>query len=330
MPVIETPVSLPKNPIPLVQLRDIHKTFRLGKQELLALKSINLEASKGETIGIAGESGCGKSTLGKLALGLDQPSKGNVYFEGSDIFQLMHKDSLSLRRKMQVVFQDPYSSLNPRMTIESIIGEGIDIHRLASGTARQDKIIHLLEQVSLSTEALHRYPHQFSGGQRQRIAIARALAVDPLFMVCDEPLSALDACTQRQVLELLIKLKAERQLTYFFISHDLHAMRQLADTIAVMYLGNIVEKGPTAPIFSSPQHPYTQALMGAIPAPFSNKKQEKLKILVRGEPPSPLFPPLGCPFHPRCPKALPQCRTQTPPLEVKSCGHLVACHAVSK
>lgn len=247
---------------PLLQFKNITKIYRKSGHQVIALNEINLEIKEGETLGVVGESGSGKSTLGKIALNLEIPSKGAVHYGHQHLGAISKSEMLKLRRHMQMIFQDPYASLNPRMNIEQIIGEGIDIHQLAIGNKRREIIAHLLEQVHLDLSSLQRYPHEFSGGQRQRIGIARALAVDPSFIVCDEPLSALDACTQRQVMELLIDLKKKRGLTYLFISHDLNAVRAISDTIAVMYQGSIVEIAPKAELFNSPQHPYTSALLG--------------------------------------------------------------------
>ncbi len=325
----DTPITPPP---PLLKLERIHKTFPYGKKLLHALHDINLTLLKGETLGLAGESGCGKSTLGKVALGLEAPTSGRLSFEGQELSSLSGSARRALRCKLQLVFQDPYGSLNPRLTIEQIIGEGIDIHRLAEGDARRHKILSLLTAMGLEAAMLPRYPHEFSGGQRQRIAIARALAVDPQLLVCDEPLSALDACTQSQVMALLLQLKEERKLTYLFISHDLHAMRRIADTIAVMYLGHIVEMAPTQRLFTAPKHPYTQALLSSIPIPDPVLEKKRSRLILQGELPSPLQPPSGCPFHPRCPKAMPICRQQKPELVAISSSspkHLAACHFVA-
>jgi len=314
------------NDSPLIVAKNVSKTFIYKKTRLFAVDNVSLVINKGETLGLVGESGCGKSTLGKLLINLEIPSSGSIIFEGRDINTLNSNEMRLLRRKMQVIFQDPYASLDPRMTIEEIVGEGIDIHKLAKGAARQEIISSLLQQIGLDPSFIHRYPHEFSGGQRQRIGIARALAVDPSFIVCDEPLSALDVCTQQQVMQLLLDLKSQRKLTYLFISHDLNATRVISDHIAVMYLGKIVEKATTKDLFSNPKHPYTQALLSASSAndPFAKKKSSR--IILKGELPSPLAPPSGCPFHPRCPIAQAICKTTPPPLIQISSSHSAACH----
>lgn len=310
----------------LLQFNHVTKTYRSGRKFLTALNDISFSINEGESIGIVGESGSGKSTLGKIALNLEAPNQGSVRFNDQLLSSIPHAEMLHLRRHMQMIFQDPYSSLNPRMTVEQIIGEGIDIHQLAKGKQRQEIIRHLLQQVNLDAEFLFRYPHEFSGGQRQRIAIARALATDPSFVVCDEPLSALDACTQQQVMRLLLDLKQRRNLTYLFISHDLNAVKMIADTTAVMYLGAIMEKAPTARLFTSPAHPYTQALLSAIPTIDPTIEKKRPRQILAGATPSPLAPPKGCPFHPRCPKALPVCAHTPPPMRLISENHSAACH----
>lgn len=252
--------------VPIVELKEIFKTYSLGKKKVLALKDINLTVNRGEIIGIIGESGSGKSTLGRIILQLERQCSGSVYFDGRDISRLSQKDMQPLRHKMQMIFQDPFASLNPRMTIEKIIGEGIDIHRLAKGHERRDRIEQLTIEVGLDVDMLKRYPHEFSGGQRQRIGIARALAIHPELIVCDEPLSALDIRTQRHIMELLQKLKITKNLTYVFISHDLHAVKNIADRVAVMYCGKVVEYGVSQQIFDCPAHDYTKALIAATPS----------------------------------------------------------------
>lgn len=312
--------------IPLIKLRNISKFYSLGKKKLCALNDISLEIAAGTTLGVVGESGCGKSTMGRVILKLEEASKGEIFFRQKPISSLSSKQMQPLRRSMQMIFQDPYSSLNPRFTIEKIIGEGLEIHKLASGEAKRKIITQLISDVGLDPQILHRYPHEFSGGQKQRIGIARALAVDPQFIVCDEPLSALDTCTQKQVMELLLRFKRERQLTYIFISHDLHAVRLIADRVGVMYLGHLVELAPVERIYSLPLHPYTQALIEAIPIADPVKERSRKRLMIFGEAPSPLNPPPGCPFHPRCPRAMPLCSRIAPVLRESQPGHMVACH----
>lgn len=312
----------------VIKLEKVSKFFHYGKKKLWALNEISFEIFKGTTLGVVGESGCGKSTLGKVILKLEEATAGNIYFQGHSIKNLSSKQMQPLRRKMQMIFQDPYSSLNPRFTVEQIVSEGLDIHRLAYGAEKKAIVENLITSVGLESQALKRYPHEFSGGQKQRIGIARALALDPTLLVCDEPLSALDACTQKQVMELLLKLKKERQLTYVFISHDLHAVKMIADKIAVMYLGYIVELISANQLFSSPLHPYTQGLIHAVPEPDPIKEKAKKGLTIYGEPPSPLNPPQGCPFHPRCPFVMAICKEIAPKLQERSCGSFVACHAV--
>lgn len=311
----------------IVKLEKVSKTFRCGKKMLHALHDISLTIAEGTTLGVVGESGSGKSTLGRLILKLDDASSGAIYFDNLLINPLSAKQLQPLRREMQMVFQDPYSSLNPQMTVEQIIGEGLTIHRLAAGAAKREIIVRLVKDVGLDPHILSRYPHEFSGGQKQRIAIARALAVAPRLLVCDEPLSALDTCTHSQVMSLFLRLKEERRLTYVFISHDLHAVKKISDRIAVMYLGHLVELAPAKKLFAQPAHPYTEALLDAMPAADPIVERSRKRLLIKGEPPSPLSPPQGCPFHPRCPKAMPICQQRLPHLQEHAPGHFVACHA---
>ncbi len=311
---------------PLLELSKISKIFTRGRQYLYALDSIDLIIDTNKVVGLVGESGCGKSTLAKVIIQLEPPSSGELFFQGHNSKKFSKTQKRALSKQIQMVFQDPYSSLNPRMSIEDIVGEGIDIHGLAEGEERKAKILTLLNEMELPEDTLHRYPNEFSGGQRQRINIARALAVDPLLVVCDEPLSALDSCTQRKVMKLLIDLKNQRQLAYLFISHDLNAVRAIADTVIVMYLGKIIEKAPTARLFAVPAHPYTKALISAIPIADPEKEKQRSRLRIIGDPPSPLNPPPGCPFHPRCPEALPICSQRAPLMRRISEGHTVACH----
>lgn len=311
---------------PLVAIRHLYKHYRLGKKSLNALNDISLSIDQGRTLGLVGESGSGKSTLGKCLLRLVDPTSGSIFFNGKDITTLSQNEFRPLRRKMQMIFQDPYSSLNPKMTIESIIGEGLEIFGDESRSSKREKIERLLTQVGLDTSMLSRYPHEFSGGQRQRIGIARSLALEPQFIVCDEPISSLDPFTQEQILQLLQKLKRECNLTYLLISHDLTAVRSLSDRVAVMYMGRIVEEAPTEKLFSNPLHPYTKALLAAIPVPDPKIEKNRSKIILQGDIPSPFNMIKGCPFYSRCPKALPICQIEPPPT-IKACSsHIVSCH----
>jgi len=314
--------------IPLIKLTHISKIFSFGKQKLQALHDVSLEIKRGEALGVVGESGCGKSTLGKIALKLETANSGEIFFQNKSIQSYSNKQMQPLRQQMQMIFQDPSSSLNPKFKIEQIIGEGLSIHKLAYGIARKEIIVKLLEEVGLNSEAMQKYPHEFSGGQKQRIGIARALAVNPCFVVCDEPLSALDVCTQKQVLGVLQRFKIERQLSYLFISHDLHAVKDISDKVAVMYLGHLVELAPTARLYSSPLHPYTEALMDAIPLADPVRERSRKRLIIYGEAPSSFTPPTGCPFHSRCPKATKECKEIKPKLREVFPGHYVSCHAV--
>ena len=298
--------------------------------DVRAVDGVNLTVKEGETLGLVGDSGCGKSTLGRNIMRLEEPTEGHVFFEGKDIATASKAELFRLRREIQVIFQDPYSSLNPRMTVGEIVREPLLVHKLGTKAEQIEKVRALLETVGLTGEMLERYPHEFSGGQRQRIGIARALALDPKLVIADEPVSALDVSVRSQVLNLMVRLQRERNLTYIFISHDLSVVEHVSDSIAIMYLGRIVETGPAERIFDKPAHPYTRALIAAIPVP--DPKQRRDVVPVRGETPSAISPPPGCPFHPRCPFAIPACRTIVPPLEPLAAsnpnfhpGHLAAC-----
>lgn len=309
----------------LIEVKDLKKYFNVGKKAVLkAVDGVNFKIYKGETLGLVGESGCGKTTCGKTVMGLYEATGGQVIFDGVDIHSLHKKEKKEFTKRAQIIFQDPYSSLNPRMTVEDIIGEGIDIHGLYKGEERRQRIHQLLEMVGLNKEHALRFPHEFSGGQRQRICIARALALNPEFVVCDEPVSALDVSVQAQIINLLKELQEKRNLTYLFISHDLSVVEHISDTIGVMYLGGLVETGTTADIFANPLHPYTEALFSAIPMPDPDLKRNR--IILEGNIPSPANPPKGCKFHTRCRKCMEICKNQVPEVKDMGNGHKVRCH----
>jgi len=315
---------------PLLALRGLSKSFGVGRAglgkrlRLVAVDDVSLELEAGETVGLVGESGCGKSTLARLALRLVEPDAGEIRFEGQDLRALGRRELRAMRRKLQIVFQDPFASLNPRMTVGETIGEGLRVHRLATGAALEKRVAELLEIVGLAPDHAARYPHEFSGGQRQRIGIARALALEPRLIVADEPVSSLDVSIQAQILNLLLELQRRFGLTYLFISHDLRVVRHLSRRVAVMYLGRIVESAPADRLYERPQHPYTEALLSAVPVPEPGARRQR--IVLRGDVPSPIAPPPGCPFHPRCPKAIERCSIERPALREVAPGHLSACH----
>ena len=333
---------------PLVELREVSKHFAAKiawpKAEVAphmrawraltrmnatvrAVEEVSLEILPGETLGLVGESGCGKSTLGRTVLRLLDPTRGKVVFDGRDISRMNQAELRPLRRRMQMIFQDPYASLNPRMTVGATVGEPMDIHGLArTRRERDERVAELLARVGLRADAAQRYPHEFSGGQRQRIGIARALAVQPAFIVCDEPISALDVSIQAQIVNLLQDLQAADKLTYLFISHDLKIVQHICDRVAVMYLGRVVELASARTLYREPRHPYTQALLSAVPVPDPARKKQR--IILQGDVPSPLKPPPGCPFHPRCPvKDKPEaCFTEVPKLRTLGNGSQAACH----
>jgi oligopeptide transport system ATP-binding protein len=313
---------------PLLEVNDLRKFFNLGKGNILkAVNEISFSIGRGETVGVVGESGCGKSTAGRTILRLYEPTSGGVTFEGKDIYKLRGTELKALRRNMQMIFQDPYASLNPRMTVTDIIGEALDIHKLAGSKAeRKRKVEGLLDLVNLNPEHATRYPHEFSGGQRQRIGIARALAVDPKFIIADEPISALDVSIQAQVVNLMQELQRKMGLTYLFIAHDLSMVKHISDRVAVMYLGKIVELAESGELYDDPRHPYTRALLSAIPIPDPQVEATRERIVLKGDLPSPINPPKGCQFHTRCPLATDKCKTDEPKLAEVSKGHFAACH----
>ncbi|MGG7176245.1 ABC transporter ATP-binding protein [Clostridium paraputrificum] len=303
-----------------------NKGLFASKSYVKALDNVSFTINKGETLGLVGESGCGKTTTGRTILKLYEPTSGEIIFQGQDITKLSEKEMVPLRRRMQMIFQDPYASLNPRMTVGDIIGEAIDIHGLHKGEAREKRIRYLLDKVGLNGSHINRYAHEFSGGQRQRIGIARALAVEPDLIVCDEPISALDVSIQAQVINMLEELQEELGLTYLFIAHDLSMVKHISTHIGVMYLGKLVEKGLSNDVYSEPKHPYTQALLSAVPIPDPKIAKSNKRILLEGDIPSPIDPPPGCRFKGRCKYAKPICGEQDPEMKEVEPGHFVACH----
>jgi oligopeptide transport system ATP-binding protein len=323
-----------KEPKVLMRVRGLKKYFPITQGILIqreigavkAVDDVSFDIYHGETLGLVGESGCGKTTTGRTILQLYKPTAGEVIYDGKDLVQAKKEELRGMRQKLQMIFQDPFASLNSRWTIARIIGEPLRVHKLAKGTAQQERVKELLDLVQLNPSHLNRYPHEFSGGQRQRIGIARALASNPDFIVCDEPISALDVSIQAQVVNLLEDLQDQLGLTYLFIAHDLSMVRHICNRVAVMYLGVIVELAGRDDLYNAPQHPYTQALLSAIPIPNPHITRARKRIILEGDPPSPANQPVGCRFHPRCSLAKEHCRTETPVWREIKPNHWVACH----
>lgn len=313
---------MPNSARPLLSVRNLRTYFKTAQGLLRAVDDVSFDIQPGETVGLVGESGCGKSTLGRTLLRLEQPTAGHIAFDGLDIAHLNGRALRSYRQQLQMVFQDPFASLNPRQTIGTILSTPLLVHGVKDASERQRRVRSLLSQVGLSADTSQRYPHEFSGGQRQRIGIARALILNPKLIICDEPVSALDLSIQAQILNLLTDMKQKLDLAYLFISHDLSVVQYFADRVLVMYLGRVVESANRQQIWNSPLHPYTRALIDAVPDPH----RPRYATLMHGDLPSPLHPPQGCAFHPRCPKATLRCRELQPALQTYETGHQVACH----
>lgn len=323
------------NNTPLLKVEHLHKEFPTGsgfmggkfsKKVVSAVNDLSFEIRAGETFGLVGESGCGKSTTGRAIMHLDPPTSGKVYFEGRDISKMNKKELKAMRREMQFIFQDPYASLNPRMTIGEIISEPMVIHGIGTPEERVERVRELLDVVGLNPEHINRYPHEFSGGQRQRVGIARSFILRPKLIICDEPVSALDVSIQAQVLNLLKDLQKQYGTAYLFIAHDLSVVQHISDRVAVMYLGKMVELSDWKSLYAEPNHPYTQALLSAVPIPDPDVQQNRKRIILAGDPPSPIDPPSGCRFHTRCPIAQAKCSEEAPEFREIGEGHFCACH----
>jgi len=317
---------------PLLAIRDlkVHFALRAGRKGVVkAVDGVTIDIYRGETLGLVGESGCGKSTLGRAILRLTEPTSGQVLYRNQDLAHLSKREMREHRRHLQIIFQDPYASLNPRMTVGQIVGEPLETFKLAKGREAEQRVQQLLETVGLSKRFIKRFPHEFSGGQRQRIGIARALAVDPDFIVADEPISALDVSIQAQIMNLLEKLQREKNLTYLFISHDLRAIRHVSNRVAVMYLGKLVEIADAKTIYADPLMPYTKALISAVPVPDPKVEAKRQRIVLEGDVPSPINPPRGCRFHTRCPYVIEACKQIVPPLVEVKPAHFAACIRIS-
>lgn len=314
----------------LLKVTSLTKHFNIGKDKVVrAVDDVSFTIHRGETLGLVGESGCGKTTCGRTLLHLYNPTSGTVDFDGKPVGNASKREQLAFKRRAQTIFQDPYSALDPRMTIGEIVAEGLEVHHRGKKRSERNALVtDLLLQIGLTSDYAGRFPHELSGGQRQRVGIARALAVSPDFIVCDEPISALDVSIQAQIVNLLIKLQAERGLTYLFISHDLSMVKHISDRVGVMYLGNIVELAESNELFENALHPYTKALISAIPTADPDFEAERKRIPIEGEVPSPINPPSGCKFHTRCPLAGDKCKSDAPIFEEKQPGHFVACHHV--
>ncbi len=314
---------------PLIEVNHLRKEFLIRGKKLIAIRDISFTIASGETLGLVGESGCGKSTTGRCLLRLEEATSGEVLYQKKNLLSLTRKELFTFRRNAQIIFQDPYSSLNPRMTAGDIIAEPLRIHRIMDAPSTQRYLEKLMDLVGLSKSALGRFPHEFSGGQRQRIGIARAIALKPHFLVCDEPISALDVSVQAQIINLLKNLQQELKLTYLFIAHDLAMVKYISDRVAVMYLGSIVEMASSEELYRNPKHPYTKALLSAIPIPDPILERKRPPLLLTGEIPSALNPPKGCPFASRCPEAMPKCHVSVPSFQEIAPNHRVACHLLS-